>query len=83
MRQIAGLHRASNALELLQAGGGPSEALQRGEPAMDGFEGLPIAVGLLLAFEILAIRFGVDSRSGIGDDWSRSWLRWPSFPFRS
>ena len=27
----------------------------------------------LVAFDVLALRYGVDSRSGIGDDHARSW----------
>jgi hypothetical protein len=33
---------------------------------------LMIAVGLLIAFDLLAMRFGVDSRHTIGDDHARS-----------
>jgi hypothetical protein len=32
---------------------------------------LMIAVGLLIAFDLLAMRFGVDSRYPIGDDHAR------------
>ena len=27
----------------------------------------------LVAFDVLALRYGVDTRSGIGDDHARSW----------
>jgi hypothetical protein len=30
-----------------------------------------VAVGALLAFDLLALRFGVDSRESIGDDHAR------------
>jgi hypothetical protein len=51
---------------------------------MDVFIGLLAAlgaVGSLILLDVLAIRFGVDSRDPIGDDWSRPTLPVGSFPF--
>lgn len=51
---------------------------------MDAFIGLlaaSAALGLLVVLDVLAIRFGADSRDSIGDDWSRSTCSVSSFPF--
>ena len=38
---------------------------------MDGLFLILVAAVLLVAFDVLAIRFGVDSRDSIGDDHAR------------
>jgi hypothetical protein len=38
---------------------------------MDAFIGPLVALGSLIILDLLAIRFGADSREPIGDDWAR------------
>ena len=50
---------------------------------MDTLILLLIIVGLAVAFDILAARFGADSRDGVGDDHARptgGWARRSSLP---
>lgn len=42
---------------------------------MEGLIALLIVVAVLVVFDVLAIRFGVDSRPTYLDDWSRSEAR--------
>jgi len=42
---------------------------------MDTFNDLLLAAVLIFAFDILALRFGVDSRRLMTDDWARRWPR--------
>jgi hypothetical protein len=39
---------------------------------METLLGIATIVGVLLAFGILSIAFGADSREGLRDDWARS-----------
>jgi hypothetical protein len=40
---------------------------------MDSFPGVLALAALVLVFDLLAMRFGADSRKTIGDDWTRPW----------
>jgi hypothetical protein len=41
------------------------------ESVMDVLLIIAIVLGGLVLFDALAMRFGVDSREGLGDDWAR------------
>jgi hypothetical protein len=45
--------------------------LERQESTMEGLTLLLVAIGLLIAFDLLAARFGADSRDKLGDDHRR------------
>lgn len=44
------------------------------DPLVAGLAAIAIAITALAAFGAIAIRFGADSRPGIGDRNDRSWL---------